>query len=189
MVIMAEATQLTIGAEASCADGLCGEVSRVVIDPEAWIITHLVVEPKHRQGLGRLVPFDLVDISTDRVRLRCTSLEFDKLDHAEETLCMPGGGGIAGYSAGQELFLPIAYDAVPADEVTVRRGQIVHASDGNIGSVSGLVIDPRNHKVTHVLLQERNLRGRRGVAIPIGAVTEVNDGIKLNINVEQAEEL
>lgn len=50
-----ETTQFTIGAEASCTDGACGAVSRVVVDPVARAVTHLVVEPAHRQGLGRLV--------------------------------------------------------------------------------------------------------------------------------------
>jgi hypothetical protein len=52
-------------------------------------------------------------------------------------------------------------------EVEIRRGDHVHASDGDIGRVHGLVIDPRNHRVTHVLLQEGDLWGRKQVAIPI----------------------
>ena len=64
---MSETTQFTIGVEASCSDGICGEVSRVVVDPVAKAVTHLVVEPKHRQGLGRLVPLDLVDASSGEI--------------------------------------------------------------------------------------------------------------------------
>jgi hypothetical protein len=52
---MAE-TQFTMGADASCTDGVCGEVSRVVVNPIARTVTHLVVEPKHSEGLGRLGP-------------------------------------------------------------------------------------------------------------------------------------
>ena len=57
---MAETT-FTIGSAAACSDGPCGAVSRVVVDPVAREVTHLVVEPEHRSGLGRLVPLDLVD--------------------------------------------------------------------------------------------------------------------------------
>jgi len=63
-------TEFTIGAEASCTDGVCGEVTRVVIDPIAETVTHLVIEPKHRVGLARLVPLDLVDDTAGEVRLR-----------------------------------------------------------------------------------------------------------------------
>ena len=91
---MAEA-ELTIGAEARCTDGPCGDVSRVVVDPVARAVTHLVVEPKHRHGLGRLVPLDLVDVVAGEVRLRCTLAEFNTLDLGEETQFLPGTGGWA----------------------------------------------------------------------------------------------
>src|ERR1700678_1370677 len=68
---MVQGTQFTIGAAANCTDGPCGEVIRVVIDPVAETVTHLVVEPEHRSGLGRLVPLELVDASAAEVQLRC----------------------------------------------------------------------------------------------------------------------
>ena len=52
---MAETTPFTIGAGADCTDGVCGEVGRVVADPVAWPVTHLVAQPKHRHGPVRLV--------------------------------------------------------------------------------------------------------------------------------------
>jgi sporulation protein YlmC with PRC-barrel domain len=181
--------QVNIGAVASCSDGVCGEVSRVVVDPVARAVTHLVVEPKYRQGLGRLVPFDLVDVSADEVRLRCTIAEFEKLDHAEQTQFLPGSGATAGYSAGQVLSQPVTYDTIPLDEVAVRRGEQVHATDGIIGSVQGLIISPRDLHVTHVLLQEGHLWGRKEVAIPIGAVTAVDDGIRLKLTKQEVQDL
>lgn len=194
---MSETTQFTIGAQAICSDGNCGNVIRVVVDPVAKTVTHLVVEPKHRQGFGRLVPLDLVEsTSTDEIRLRCTVSEFEKLQPAEETHFLPGTDPFGGYGPGLVLLHPyyglgagmvsgplgiaspmdlgagnltppIIHDLVPEGEVEVRRGEQVHATDGDIGRVQGLVIDPRTHQVTHVLLQEGHLWGRKQVAIPI----------------------
>src|SRR5271166_3245131 len=200
---MAETTSFTIGADASCTDGACGEVSRVVVDPVARAVTHLVVEPAHWRGSGRLVPLDLIDATTGEIRLRCTLAEFEKLDPAEETQFLPGTPGYPGYDPEQVLSMPyygigmgggdvpvaVTYDAVPLDEVEVRRGEHVHATDGRIGKVQGLVIDPDSHRVTHVLLQEGHLWGRKEVAIPIGAVTGVDDGIRLNITKQQVQDL
>jgi hypothetical protein len=59
----------------------------VVVDPVAGEVTHLVVEPEHRQGLGRLVPLALVEVRADGVRLGCTLAEFGRLELAEETRC------------------------------------------------------------------------------------------------------
>jgi sporulation protein YlmC with PRC-barrel domain len=205
---MAETTSFAIGSDASCTEGVCGEVSRVVVDPVARAVTHLVVEPKGRQGLGRLVPLDLVDATEGEIRLRCTIAEFENLDAAEETQFVPGTRGYAAYGPEQVLSWPysslgggaggdmvtgvsetVTYDTVPVGEVAVRRGDRVHATDGKIGQVEGLVIDPRNHHVTHVLLQEGHLWGRKQVAIPISAVTGVDDGIRLNITKHQVQDL
>jgi len=48
----------------------------------------------------------------------------------------------------------------------------VHAADGKAGEVDGLVIDPATHQVTHVLLREGHLWGRKDVAVPMSAVKE-----------------
>ena len=58
-----------------------------------------------------------------------------------------------------------------------------------IGQVQGLVIDPDSRQVTHVLLQEGHLWGRKEVAIPIRAVTVVDDGIRLNLTKQQVQDL
>ena len=66
----------------------------------------------------------------------------------------------------------------------------MHATDGPIGRVQGLVIDADSHHVTHVLLQEGHVWDRKEVAIPIGAVTEVNDdSIRINITKQQVGDL
>ena len=56
------------------------------------MVTHLVVEPAHREGPARIVPLGLVDTGgagEGEVRLRCTRGEFEQLDPAEATL-FPG---------------------------------------------------------------------------------------------------
>jgi sporulation protein YlmC with PRC-barrel domain len=201
--------KFTIGAKASCADGPCGEVTRVVVDPVARTVTHLVVEPEGREGLGRLVPVDMATETADGIRLGCTLEQFAHLDSAEETQFVPGTRGYEMYGPEQILSWPyyrlgdtvmdiseegkysqtVTVDTLPAGEVGIRRGVHVHATDGTIGQVEGLVIDAANDRVTHVLLQEGHLWGRKQVAIPIGAVTGVADGISLSMSKREVEDL
>ncbi len=193
--------QFTIGVSARCSDGECGEVSRVVIDPVARKLTHIVVEPKHRQGLGRLVPLDLIDSSKGELTLRCTVDEFQRLELAEETDFLPGTIDYQGYDSERvwslpylalgpgSTTLPVTYDKLPLGEVAVRRGVPVHATDGEIGKVQGLVIDAGDHHVTHVLLQEGHLWGREEVAIPISAVVDFGPEIRLSITKQEVEDL
>ena len=207
---MAEGVPFRIGALAICTDGGCGHLVRVIVDPVARALTHLVIRPPLGQGLDRLVPIELAETAPGVVRLRCSRAEFDQLDPAEETEFLPGDYGYVPYGPAEVSAWPyyglgtaamnaeiaaaqphvVTYDAVPLDEIEIRRGDHVHATDGSIGRVQGLVIEPANHHVTHVLLQEGHLWGRKQVAIPIRAVSAVEpEGIRLSISRSEVEDL
>jgi sporulation protein YlmC with PRC-barrel domain len=218
---MADTAAFTIGAEVSGSDGPVGKVTRVVVDPVAKALTHLVVEPGFRQGPSRLVPLGLADGDGDGgdVRLSCTKAEFENLEPAEETKFLRRTTSFASYGAGDVLSWPyygaggigdldgiggvggmgtmggspiprkVTYDTVPVGEVGVRRGQPVLATDGAIGHVQGLVVHPETGHVTHVLLQEGHLWGRKEVAIPISAVDTTVDGTQLKIAKQDVQDL
>lgn len=192
--------QFAIGAEVSCTDGACGKLSRVVVDPVARALTHLIVEPRRGHEAARLVPLDLVDSAAGEIRLNCTSAEFDVLDPAEETRFITADNDVPNYRTTDVVAWPhygyrgshgglATSDTIPIGEVEVKRGEQVHASDGHIGQVEGLVIDPGSHRVTHVLLQEGHLWGRKDVAIPIVAVTEAADHIEVSLSKQQVQDL
>ena len=207
---MAQAMTFWIGADASCTDGACGQVSRIIVNPVTREVTHLAVDPKHRHGPGRLVPVDLVDATTGQIRLRCTLAEFQTLRPAQETECVPDldptghaharvqtqlrlAGGVVwpvrspdGPKAPQE----VTVNSVPFGEVEVHRELTVCATDAEIGQVQGLIVEPGGHHVTHVLLQEGHMWGRKEVAIPIGAVTKIGTLlIHLSLTKHQVKDL
>ena len=92
-VTMTEIT-LVIGCKVHTTDNkISGYVKSVVVGSSTpateprFTVTHLVVEPKDREGLARLVPLDdHVDALADEIRLRYSEAEFKKLVAAEETL-------------------------------------------------------------------------------------------------------
>jgi sporulation protein YlmC with PRC-barrel domain len=195
-------TEFTWGARTSCTDGFCGVVRRTIVDPAARTVTHLVIAPgRHHQTGGRLVPVELAEEAAGEIRLRCTLDEFGRLDPAEEVDMADGGygevGPVQGYGidgmgsgVGLNPQMPVlVIHAVPLGEAEVERHDPVHATDGEIGQVEGFIVDPADHKVTHVLLQEGHLWGRKQVAIPASAVASVVAGIELNITKKQVEEL
>lgn len=206
---MGQTIEYVIGSDVVCSDGPCGELRRVVVDPIKVAITHLVVEEKHRQGAGHLVPIDLVSSAHGEIDLRCTTAEFHALDDAEDVRFLPGADGSWGYGQDQMLSLPyyglggggmggmgvgagpqpVISDRVPAGDVEVRRGDHVHASDGEIGRVQGMVIEPGDHHVTHVLLDEGHLWGKKRVAIPISAVNRIDDQVRVNLTKDQVRDL
>jgi sporulation protein YlmC with PRC-barrel domain len=203
--------EYTMGARVSCIDGFCGEVRRTILDPAAGTVTHLVVEPRHLRGEpGRLVPVEMVHVALDEINLSCTLAEFARLDPAEEVEVLsdaeygftdpvgvggfgnvgsPGmGGPTSGIGLGPSQHIMVNH-AVPLGESEVGQHERVHCVDGEIGQVEGFVVDSANHTVTHVILKEGHLWGRKQVAIPVSAVASVADGIRLSITKDQVANL
>jgi sporulation protein YlmC with PRC-barrel domain len=208
--------EFVMGAKVTCSDGVCGEVRRTILDPAARTVTHLVVGPRNSKSGERLVPLELADEVAGEIRLSCTLAEFGKLEPAEEVRLVEGmdygggygqaeavqgygnvgGAGLGGSASGMGIGMGLGHQqpilvehAVPLGETEVERHEGVHASDGEIGRVEGFVVDRASHQVTHILLQEGHLWGRKEVAIPVSAVASVDDGIRLSITKKQVEDL
>ena len=210
---MSGTAEFDIGSAVACRDGECGHLSRVVVDPVARAITHLAVEPSDRHSRGRLVPVESVTSTEGGViRLKCTKPQFEVFELAEDTQLLSGEAEHPDYDQEHVVALPYyglrtdsagfahtpqhrmsarvkLHDRVPVGEVAVRRGEHVHATDGQIGRVKGLVIDPADHHVTHFLLNEGHLWGHKTVAIPIGAVTHIEDGVRLSLTKDEVRDL
>ena len=196
-----------IGAHVDATDGRCGHLERVIFNPVADLLTHLVVEPGHHEERARLVPVDLVArVEDDLIALSCTMKEFERLDEAEDIQFLAAADAHSSeygshayawpyYGLGG-LGLPLGHrrggmftDRVPVGEVEIRRGDAVHARDGWIGAVQGLVIDPADHHVTHLILQEGHVWGHKQVAIPIGAADRADEEVRVDLTKEEIEAL
>jgi len=209
---VSDSAEYAIGSPVETSDGACGNLSRIVLDPVARTLTHLVVQPRSWSGTGRLVPIELVETAGASIRLGCGQQDFDALEEAEESHFVSEAERPAGYTDQGALAWPyyplggedpiggaalmggipnaITVDRVPVGEVEIRRGEHVHATDGEIGRVRGLAVDPKAHSVTHVLLEEGHLWGRHQIAIPIGAVADVSAaGVSLTLTREQVKKL
>ena len=192
-----------IGADVNATDGRCGHLTGVIFDPVADVLTHLVVEPGHHEERARLVPVDLVGRVEDHlIQLNCTTERFDQLDDATEVQFLPADPDATGYGTHASAWPyyglgtplghhsdPMFIDRVPLGEVEIRRGDPVQARDGPIGAVQGLVIDPADHHVTHVILQEGHFWGRKQVAIPIGATNRTDEELRVDLTKDEIEAL
>ena len=167
--IRARATEFTLGAEASCSDGSCGQVIRTILNPATRTVTHLVIEPRHHPESGRLVPVGLVEAGVGDIRLSCSLAEFDRLEPAEQIDLVEGidygggygapeavmgygdvgtmGGGVSASGMGIGMSLghhrpTVTSDNVPEGESEVVRHEHIHATDGEIGQLKRLCRGP-----------------------------------------------
>ena len=86
--------------------GVCGDLRRIIVDPAAGTITHLVVEPRHHSSEGRLVPIALVTGAGNTIQLRCTTSEFQGLKDAEVTRLLAGAAADGSYTDEQKRSIP-----------------------------------------------------------------------------------
>jgi hypothetical protein len=102
---------------------------------------------------------------------------------------MPAMPGDDPGQAPETVTVDTVQDQLPgADEVSP--GEHVHAKDGDIGHVQGIVADPGTGRVTAVLLRERHMLRHRSVLIPRSAVAAVGaDGFHLSISKRQVQDL
>jgi len=203
---MAEVT-LAIGAAAACTDGFRGELKGLVVEPRARAVTHLVIEPEHAQGLARLVPLDHADAAAEPIRLGYTEAEFKDLDPAEETLAefVPGYGAPVQLLPAGEGWRPAddpvaagetipqiremeTIPLIPEAEVEESRGDQVRATDGHLGQLLGLRVNPENGEVLSVLVK-RHPWEHAELAIPIGQVSGFEAGVQLSITKQEAKDL
>lgn len=183
-----------IGVRVTSADGDCGTLHRVIMDPTTRALTHLVVGPDEHSS--RLVPVSMVgSASTEAVVLICMTADLDRLEPAEATEVIQsatGDLGARGSTLGTYSSRPraetVTYDRVPPGEVQMRRGEKVHAADGDIGRLQGLVVDGSNH-ITYVLLQNGHWWSKKEVAIPIEHVTDAIFGVQLDLTKGQVKDL
>lgn len=209
---MQDTFEYLIGSGVRCADEECGEVEFVVVDPVADKLTHLVVQPDDADAEPRLVPIHLAVPGPDAVDLNCTRAHFEEFEPAVRTHFLSGAEAMAAERPERVQIWPYwglvpasvtamlspddprsvatTVEHVPVGEVSVRRGERVHAVDGEIGRVRGLVVVPPDSAVTHVLLDEGHLWGRKRVAIPIRDVTGIDaEGVAVRLAKDEIKDL
>jgi hypothetical protein len=175
-------TSFVLGARVDCTDGPCGVLHTLVVRPAGPQVTHLVVEPEGRIGLGRLVPIELVASSDDAVSLSSDLRAFNSLPLAESSEVVQDLS--AGYIFLHATPLPRkeVHEILPEGEEGLGAGTQVLATDGPIGGVGGLITSGDSHDVASVLVtEERLLWGHRTVVIPVATVATFDDAVQLNV--------
>jgi len=142
-----------VNAKVECADGSAGESTTIIVNPATRQVTHVVIEDKgYPRPIQRLVPIEHIESTTaNMIRLRCTLAELAKMEPFVETHYIrnevPDYKGVSSialepYATTHTDFIPIEEERIPPGELAVRRGTEVEATDGHIGQVGELLVDP-----------------------------------------------
>ncbi len=193
-------------AEVHCSDGLAGRSTYVIGDPINRRLTHLVVKSYRPPFDEFRVPIDQVEeTAPDQIKLKCTRDDLHKMEpfEVEEYIrteipnylswpyALPAVGYYMHDQAGTYgVYIPETNRNVSPDEVALRRGARVAATDGYVGQVDELLINSNNMQVTHLVLRERHIFQNREITIPVSQIDHVDEHtIYLKLDRQSVEQL
>lgn len=178
------------------SDGLCGHSSHLIVNPTTKQVTHLVVKEKHAPHTEYMVPIDqVVDSTPDMIKLRCTGaglttmepfVRTDIIQNTAQSMGYPTenfgqtGNLALGYAmfphyAGERFTVMVKTAAVPNGEVAFAQGAHVYACDGQIGRLDGFLTVPATGQITHLVLREGHLWGKKDVTIPVTQIDHMQE--------------
>jgi uncharacterized protein YrrD len=200
--------EIPLNAQVECTDGVCGRSVYVLINPVIDQVTHLVVKEDTSFNTEYIVPVDLIaETITDTIQLRCSKAELEKMDPFNKTrhigekvhgenFAYSGMYGMGSYyslpynTPARTVYESVEYQQIPPGELAVRRGTRVEATDGYVGHVDEFVVNPENDHITHLVMREGHLWGRKDVIIPLSAMGDTReDTVFLKLNKHQIESL
>jgi sporulation protein YlmC with PRC-barrel domain len=180
-------TNIPINANVQCTDGPCGQCTNVIVNPVNHQVTHFALQDKSLpNNPTRLVPVTKVaGVTQQQITLNCTRADVTNMSPFIVTDFIQQSGPGMAYASGeayhsQYVVNDTAYDAVqettaPGDELSLYSGMQVEATDGKVGKLDELVLDPQSGEVTHVMMREGHLWGKRDVAIPASDIEFCDD--------------
>ena len=200
--------EIPLNAQVECKDGICGRSLFVLINPVIDQVTHLVVR-EDATNTEYIVPVDFVaETIADTIRLRCSKAELEKMDPfiktkfieekvPKKTWAYRGGSiGIgANYylpyvTSERTVYKAVDLEQIPPGELAVRRGTRVEATDGYVGKVDEFVVNLENGHITHLVMREGHLWGKKDMIIPVSAMGDTHDdAVFLKLDKHQIESL
>jgi sporulation protein YlmC with PRC-barrel domain len=183
---------LPLKATLVCADGDGGEVAGVLFEEAARKVTHVIVRPKETGMVRRLLPLDAVtEAASAEVHTRLTMQEVAALPTADDIQILPNIEPVDMGMMGTPMAeMPVAVPTLPTGSIALERVDDVNASDGRVGRLDAVLIDPASNALTHIVLREGHLWAKKDVTVPIAHVTKIEeDAVTLDLTKHQVGQL
>lgn len=90
----------------------------------------------------------------------------------------------ADYVVGGKDYDSVDEEQIPEGELSIHSGMHIHATDGRMGKLDTLMLDPESGEITHLLMREGHLWGKKDIAIPISAV-DYTDASEIHVKLDK----
>jgi hypothetical protein len=174
-------TNIPLKAAVQCSDGDRGKSTNIIVNPVSHQVTHFALEDKKLpDNPTRLVPVKMVTGTTQKqISLSCSKAEVAKMppfivdrlirQSASDQAYTSGAAYSSQYVLNDTAYDNVQEEKIPAGELAVYSGMEMEASDGKVGKLDELVLDPKSGDITHLLMREGHLWGKKDVAVPVSA--------------------
>ncbi len=186
--------RISLHAAVRCRDGQDGRVKEAIVEPDGRRLTHIVVREHALLDSERLVPFEIVEGSSDdEIRLRCTSEQMHRLDNYLDVHFLGTSFGsplpVFGSEA-PELDPIVISEKVPEGEIAVGKWSLIEATDGPIGRIGAFIVDMDDGRISHVVVFTHHFLSHREVLVPIDHIERFHSGdVQLAISRRAVEQL
>jgi sporulation protein YlmC with PRC-barrel domain len=184
-----------------------GKITQVVIDPQAARIQYIVVKADDAPHEEYLVPLEKVaESDSEKTVLNASKGEVMSMqtfvdrefveverDYVEPIGIYTGSSNMLSqpFVVQSKETYQVTEENIPRDDLTIRRGDDVHAANGDrLGKVDEFIIDDVGH-ITHIVMREDHLlRAEKEYAIPTNMVERVQNGnVNLTVSKDEVEAL
>ena len=181
-----------LGAKVQCTDGQCGNLSKLVVDPNNGYITDIIVKKGFLLTTDTVLPITLVENVTDeQIYLSIPSDDISRypayrVTEFEEPAEIPGQPSASvispfGVQTITEPAVPMVKrkisQGIEAGRQVIDAGMTIRNDEGIIGKVDRVIIDPITGKITHIVINKGLIVSNLTI-IPIAIVESIyNDGI------------
>jgi sporulation protein YlmC with PRC-barrel domain len=175
-------------------------MTNVVLNPVSQKVTHIALrDDKLPDNPTRLVPADKITNTTkDTIQLDCPWSEVAAMQPFVVSHLVqqsPSPSNDANAYASQYVFNDTAYEEVAEEELPegtlgIVSGMSVEATDGPVGKLGALVLDPDSGTITHLQMREGHWWGKKDVVIPLSSVDTLLGGtVYLKLDKKTVKEL
>jgi hypothetical protein len=165
----------------------------VILKPTTQELTHVVISNDSSPETEYLVSVDRIAESTPhQIRLNCSREELSKMPVFAKEEFIPVGGAYMmwPYYPLATAYVSMEEEHIPVDELAIRRGARVEASDGHVGRVDEFLINPANDQITHLVMRESHFWGQKDITIPVGQIDHYQDNtVYLKLSKQDIEKL
>jgi sporulation protein YlmC with PRC-barrel domain len=191
---------IPINVDVECTDGRFGQTSSVIIDPTTNDVTHVVIKSKHIPHPQYLIPMEFIARTTPKqLDLACSQAKVVTFDEFVEHEFIRVDVSMDHYVPSSfalwpfvlpldEEFVEIVHERIPRGETALHRGAEVEATDGLVGKVDELLVEREQGHITHLVLHQGHLWGKKDVVIPVSAIRKIQaDTVYLKLDKQAVE--